>query len=101
MIEARQMERALSFTIPDPAPLLLSYDQPLLYLDKVTCGYGEAAVLEDISLQIHKGCRIAVVGDNGAGKTTLLNVLLKEIAPSSGEVKQPGALRIANVHQHH
>lgn len=42
--------------------------------------------LENISFSVHKGERIAVIGDNGAGKTTIIKLLLRLYEPSSGEI---------------
>jgi len=43
-------------------------------------------LFEEISLSIHRGDRIALVGTNGAGKSTLLQLLAKNFEPISGKV---------------
>jgi branched-chain amino acid transport system ATP-binding protein len=48
----------------------------LLRLDNVSAGYGDAVVLEDISLSIADGDSLALLGRNGMGKTTLLVTLM-------------------------
>jgi branched-chain amino acid transport system ATP-binding protein len=48
----------------------------LLRLENVTAGYGDATVLEDISLALDEGDSLAVLGRNGVGKTTLLLTLM-------------------------
>jgi branched-chain amino acid transport system ATP-binding protein len=48
----------------------------LLALDKVTAGYGESVVLEDVSLAMREGDSLALLGRNGVGKTTLLVTLM-------------------------
>src|SRR6516225_3066042 len=48
----------------------------LLSLDRLTAGYGEAVVLEDISLALAQGSSLALLGRNGAGKTTLINSII-------------------------
>jgi len=48
----------------------------LLRLDNVSAGYGEAVVLEDISLSVAEGDSLALLGRNGMGKTTLLVTLM-------------------------
>ena len=50
--------------------------EALLVLDHVSAGYDEAVVLENISLQLGEGGRLAVLGRNGMGKTTLLTTLM-------------------------
>ena len=58
---------------------------PLLALRQAGVQFGARAALRDISLQLHRGDRIALVGANGAGKTTLLRLLNGLVAPSSGQ----------------
>ena len=48
--------------------------------------YKDFPVLEDINLDIEKGCITGLVGRNGAGKTTLLSIILGLTHPTSGEV---------------
>ena len=43
-------------------------------------------LLENISFQVHKGDRIAIVGPSGAGKTTLLRLLNRLSSPTSGAI---------------
>ena len=49
--------------------------------------YGEKVVFDGINLSIHRGDRIAFVGQNGQGKTTLAKILVEELPASLGEVK--------------
>ena len=48
--------------------------------------FGEKVIVEDLSIRIQRGDRLAVVGPNGAGKTTLVKILLGELAPDQGDV---------------
>ena len=48
----------------------------LLALEKVTAGYGDSVVLEDVSLAMEEGDSLALLGRNGVGKTTLLVTLM-------------------------
>ena len=57
---------------------------------KVTFGAGtvmEKKAIRGISLKIHEGEFITVIGSNGAGKSTLLNAIAGEFLPSSGHIK--------------
>lgn len=57
-------------------------------------------VLQGVSLTVHPGDRIALVGDNGSGKTCLFRILLGELAPTSGTVYLKQGVRIGYLTQH-
>ncbi len=50
--------------------------QPLLRVEGLACGYGEALVLSGISFELQAGRSLALLGRNGAGKTTLIDTLV-------------------------
>jgi ATP-binding cassette subfamily F protein uup len=50
--------------------------------------YGDKPLIRDFSTRIMRGDKVGFIGPNGSGKTTLLKVLLGQIAPQSGSVKQ-------------
>ena len=62
---------------------------PALQVDKVGVLYGKAQALQDVSLHVHEGEFVSVVGLNGAGKTTLFNAI-SGLVPYSGDVKWAG-----------
>jgi branched-chain amino acid transport system ATP-binding protein len=64
--------------------------QEILALQNVTAGYGEAVVLEDISLKVNTGDSIALLGRNGMGKTTLLLTILGLTHLQSGSLRLRG-----------
>ena len=53
-------------------------------LEKVSHGYGDLAVLDDVSLAVERGERIALVGANGAGKSTMMRLLAGVEEPREG-----------------
>ncbi|MEU4599539.1 ABC-F family ATP-binding cassette domain-containing protein [Nocardia sp. GTS18] len=71
----------------------------LINLEQVSKSFGIKPLLDDVSLGIHAGERIGVVGLNGGGKTTLLEVLTGLEPPDSGRVSRVGGLRMAVVTQ--
>ncbi|WP_433711715.1 ABC-F family ATP-binding cassette domain-containing protein [Nocardia sp. CA-084685] len=71
----------------------------LINLEQVSKSFGIKPLLDNVSLGIHAGERIGVVGLNGGGKTTLLEVLTGLEPPDSGRVSRVGGLRIAVVTQ--
>lgn len=56
----------------------------------VSFGYGESAVLRNVSLKIQHGEHIALVGSSGAGKSTLINLLPRFFDPTEGEIRIGG-----------
>lgn len=48
----------------------------LLKLDKVNAFYGAAHILHGLTLHVHEGERVALIGRNGVGKTTVVNTIL-------------------------
>ena len=59
----------------------------MLELDQLRAGYGDAVVLEDISLKLDEGGSLAVLGRNGVGKSTLLLTLMGFTRVHSGAVR--------------
>jgi ATP-binding cassette subfamily F protein uup len=64
-------------------------------LDTVRKAYGERAIVRDFSATILRGDKVGLIGANGAGKTTLLKLILGELAPDSGTVRQGTKLQVA------
>jgi branched-chain amino acid transport system ATP-binding protein len=62
----------------------------LLEIQGLTAGYGEAVVLEDISLAIGEGECVAVLGRNGVGKTTLMLAIMAQTREFSGTIRWDG-----------
>ena len=61
-----------------------------LVLDRLTCGYGGAPVLYDVSLRLTRGQVLCLLGRNGAGKTTLLRAVMGLLRPVQGSVRLDG-----------
>jgi ATP-binding cassette subfamily F protein uup len=57
--------------------------------------YGDRPVVQDVSLTIMRGDKVGIIGPNGSGKTTLLRLLLGELPPQEGTVRQGTSLEIA------
>ena len=65
---------------------------PIVALEQISHAYGHLPLLENASLQIDRGERVAVIGRNGTGKSTLLQVVGGELIADRGTVwVQPGA----------
>jgi simple sugar transport system ATP-binding protein len=66
---------------------------PLYEVQNVSKSYGSVVALSGVSLKIHAGEVIGLVGDNGAGKSTLVKVLSGAHQPSEGKVLLEGIER--------
>jgi branched-chain amino acid transport system ATP-binding protein len=71
----------------------------LLRLDGVTAGYGDATVIDGITLSVETGGSLALLGRNGVGKSTLLATLMGITRRSSGAILWRGA-EITNLPTH-
>ena len=63
-----------------------------IVLDNVSFSYSEdlSNTLNDISLRVKPGEKVAIVGYNGAGKTTLVKLLMRLYDPTNGSIKYDG-----------
>ncbi len=64
-------------------------------LDHVGYGYGDRVLIRDFSTTILRGDKLGLLGPNGAGKTTLIRLILGELKPQSGWIKQGTKLEVA------
>jgi branched-chain amino acid transport system ATP-binding protein len=64
----------------------VSLPEPLLTLEDVRAGYGEAVVLDGVSLEVPEKGSLAVLGRNGVGKTTLLLTIMGYCTLKRGRV---------------
>lgn len=65
----------------------LTHSETIIELDKVCFSYTNNEVIKNVSLEIHKGDYVGIVGPNGGGKTTLLKLMLGILKPLDGKVK--------------
>jgi ATP-binding cassette subfamily F protein uup len=64
-------------------------------LDHVSYGYDDRILIRDFSGTVLRGDKLGLLGPNGAGKTTLIRLILGELQPTSGTIKQGTKLEVA------
>ncbi|MBK7548398.1 MAG: ATP-binding cassette domain-containing protein [Rhodoferax sp.] len=64
-------------------------------LTDVSLSFGEKLIVNNFSGSILRGDKVGLIGPNGAGKTTLLKLILGELVPDSGKVRQGANLQVA------
>lgn len=65
----------------------VDHSKNIIEVQNVSFSYGKEEVLKDITLEIHKGDYLGIIGPNGSGKTTLIKIMLGLIQPSRGSVR--------------
>jgi len=68
-------------------------------LKNVSYQYDDKAIVKDFSANIMRGDRIGILGPNGCGKSTLIKLILGELQPQSGDIRQGTKLEVAYFEQ--
>jgi len=97
IVQVREERATVRFRFPE-AP---RSGREVARLERVSKSYGATPVYRDLSAQVLRGDRIAVIGLNGAGKTTLLKLLAREIEPDAGVVALGHNVVTGYFAQHH
>ena len=86
--------------------------QIAIRLEGITKTFGEVVANDNVSLEVHRGEILALLGENGSGKTTLMNMISGIYYPDAGQIYLNGkavnirspkdslALGIGMIHQH-
>lgn len=64
----------------------LDHLETIIEVHDLSFSYSDTEVLKNISLQIHKGDYLGVIGPNGGGKTTFLKLILGLLKPNKGKI---------------
>ncbi|GAU07350.1 ribosomal protection-like ABC-F family protein [Desulfoplanes formicivorans] len=93
--ELRQQRLAFSWPTPSRG------NRTVLSVSHVDFSYPDhALVLQDITFNLYRGQKIALVGPNGQGKSTLIKIIMGELAPDRGSVTLGGLCKVGYFCQH-
>lgn len=87
---AIQKEKFQNWQKAQSQKILSQQTNPLLELENVSCGYGQKLILKNLSMSIHQGEMVAIVGENGAGKSTLIKLICGFIPLQNGRMQFKG-----------
>src|SRR2546425_3820743 len=93
--QAETRREDLQIHIP-PGPRL---GDVVIEADKVSKGYGDKLLVEDMTFALPPGGIVGVIGPNGAGKTTLFRMITKQDQPDGGTIKIGETVQLAYVDQ--
>lgn len=105
------MERALERMEKVKRPVLtqkqmqLQFDeagrsgQEVVVMENLSKSFSEKTIIQEVSLQIRQGERVAIIGENGAGKSTLLKIMEGKVVPDDGVIKVGASVKIASLSQ--
>ncbi len=65
----------------------VDHTKNIIEAEGIDFAYNEDLVLDGVSLKIHQGDYLGVIGPNGGGKTTLIKIMLGLISPAKGVIK--------------
>jgi ATP-binding cassette, subfamily F, member 3 len=89
--------RVAPFLFPNPERALAP---PLVRWEKASVGYGDKAVLKNITLRLDPDDRIALLGSNGNGKSTFAKLLCGKLQVMGGEMRHPPRITMGYFAQH-
>lgn len=71
----------------------------VIEVNHVSKGYGDRALINDLSFSIPKGAIVGIVGGNGAGKSTLFRMISGKEHPDSGSIELGETVKLVSVEQ--
>jgi energy-dependent translational throttle protein EttA len=92
---AKQTEGTAEILIPVPERL----GDEVVVAEKLTKGFGDRLLIDDLSFSLPRGGIVGIIGPNGAGKTTLFRMITGHEEPDAGTLKVGSTVQIAHVDQ--
>lgn len=72
----------------------------ILNVEKLSHGFGDRAIFNDVSFRLLKGEHIGLIGSNGEGKSTFMNIITGKLQPDEGKIEWSKRMRVGYLDQH-
>lgn len=72
----------------------------ILNVEKLSHGFGDRAIFNNVSFRLLKGEHIGLIGANGEGKSTFMNIITGKLQPDEGKVEWSKRMRVGYLDQH-
>lgn len=72
----------------------------ILTVQNLSHGFGDRAILNDVSFRLLKGEHIGLIGANGEGKSTFMNIITRKLQPDEGKIEWAKNVRVGYLDQH-
>lgn len=72
----------------------------ILTVKKLSHGFGDRAIFNDVSFRLLKGEHIGLIGANGEGKSTFMNIITRKLEPDEGSIEWSKRVRVGYLDQH-
>ncbi|WP_114164896.1 ABC-F family ATP-binding cassette domain-containing protein [Exiguobacterium sp. TNDT2] len=72
----------------------------ILTVQNLSHGFGDRAILKDVSFRLLKGEHIGLIGANGEGKSTFMNIITRKLQPDEGKIEWAKNVRVGYLDQH-
>ncbi|MFD0587491.1 ABC-F family ATP-binding cassette domain-containing protein [Paenibacillus sp. GCM10027627] len=72
----------------------------ILNVERLSHGFGDRAIFNDVSFRLLKGEHIGLIGANGEGKSTFMNIITGKLQPDDGKVEWSKRVRVGYLDQH-
>ena len=88
----RKSNVKMFYQLPESVRVFTMAEESSIIVEFRTVGFqiGAVKILDDLSVQIHKGETLILLGESGCGKTTTLKLINRLIEPTAGEVMVEG-----------
>ena len=72
----------------------------ILNVEHLNHGFGDRALMKDVSFRLLKGEHVGFVGANGEGKSTFMNIITGSLQPDEGKIEWAKNVRVGYLDQH-